>query len=258
MKLFTKTLSAALCAAAFSMAAPQVFAASVNLTNNGEAFGGATEMSVMRTPGENPLPVMWIGGFDTTINSTTGITPFTAGQNILTWCIEVARHFPTGVSANYNVIENAADTWVDSLKRLFTMFGSTIGTGVDDAANRVTSAAMQLAVWEVIGDTGAGPYSLSSGGFQAASTASTGSADAWNTADGWLTALNNNPNAWNDGYKIVKLENFGDEPKLQDLVTFIPTPLPGAALLFLSALGLGGLARRKAHKTDDAAGALAA
>ena len=50
MKLLKKTLAASLFAAAFTMAAPQVFAASVNLTNNGGAFGGETEMYVARTP----------------------------------------------------------------------------------------------------------------------------------------------------------------------------------------------------------------
>lgn len=250
MQIFKKTLAASLFAAAFTMAAPQVFAASVNLTQSG-GLGVAPEM-VLRTP-DGTKEVMWVGGYKEVVNAVSGTSLFTVGQDIITWCIDVALH--KAGTGNYEVNEVTGATtpsWVSAMEQLFTRFGSSVG-------DAVSSAAMQLAVWEVVG--GDTTLNLDHGNFQASPVATpsgdtdidnnaAASQDAYDMAQGWLNTLNNSAPVWSD-YRIVTLSYGGDGDK-QSLLTVIPTPLPGAALMFLSALGLGGLARRKSKADPEA------
>jgi len=96
----------------------------------------------------------------------------------------------------------------------------------DQVTDSVTSTAFQLSVWEILFEDTTLPFSLDTGDF----TASSSTALAISTANGWLNTLGQAQ----DKYSIGYLTNSS----FQDLVyvTPSPVPLPAAAWLFGSAL----------------------
>jgi hypothetical protein len=222
-------------------------AGTVNLTFNGAAYGYENFNLVNRTPSVNDSNQA-AGGFTMQVNANPAPADpqFKAGSSILAWCIELTQSIIQGSSYNYTTTDlTSAPSWAGRLQELIAQNYQTVLS----AANSITSAAKQLAIWEVVYEPATSALDLSNGNFRADAPRFNGrdSTLAKNMAQGWLLWLSSSADTGK--YKIVMLTNGS----AQDLVTVLPTPIPAAALLFGSALGLGGLLQRRRRATPAVA-----
>jgi len=221
-------------------------AGTVNLAFNGAAYGYEN----FNLQNGNPYVSDYnqpAGGFTMKVN-TSNDPQFKTGSSILTWCIELTESITQRSNYNYTTTDLTAanPSWAGRLQELIAQNYQTVLS----AANSITSAAMQLAIWEVVNESANSNLDLSGGNFRASAPLFNGdSISAKNMAQGWLDNLSSSADTGK--YKIVMLTNEG-HPGAQDLVTVLPTPIPAAALLFGSALGLGGLMQRRRRATPAA------
>ena len=205
----------------------------VDLGYTGFEYG--SKNGTIYNDGDNQGVAAGLFGFD--VGNTSGDAPFAWGDNIAAFCVEIDTLLNQG-STSYALL-SANDYFgsaglVNQIGMLYTAFH-------DDVVNAKTSAAFQLALWELVNEDSTN-LSLTTGSF-----GSTGFHGARDLAQNWLSQLGNIVNGF-DLY-VLKADDS------QDLLVFkpqVPHQVSEPGTLALLALGLAAVCvRMRSSKSPD-------
>jgi RNAse (barnase) inhibitor barstar len=240
MKRVLLSLVAAAAFTAFAGSGAASAATTLYQQNTYNAFGTNGYASVeLDYSGQFNNRDVWAGGLALTT------TPGNAAGNFVAWCLDIFTQLdlpeeynvtPTPFSTTSGTIDSGR---IDNVKKLFNTAYSTLALG-----NSAQSAGFQLALWEILYETTAGPLSLTTGGFNMDDNTS-----ARQFANYFLQHLNDAATA---AYQFVFYESTktGRSQDSQNLVSVIPVPVPAAGLMLgAGLLGLFGLKRMKKRST---------
>ncbi len=224
-------------ALALTLSAAAVTAQAAPLTHNGFA-NGSVNVNVGQT------------NLGTSVGAAAGAFSVTwDGDAFLTYCVELTQYAQIGQTHDYVLVEGASyfDTnftpalgqsgaaIIDRLGKLFTHLG-----GIATPATNVASAAIQLAVWELIYD--ATPVSSLSAGLFQENTGNAGAREAANVLLAGAAAVTESlftidvlRNSAYQDYLVIRAN-----PERND----VPAPAT-LALVSLGLLGIGAARRRK-------------
>ena len=183
------TFNSALVSAVLACAAAPALASPITVT--GMQFASPTTVFINNlAPAETAY--VYAGAFNT--NDGT--------SNFASWCVDIFQSTYFGPTINnYNLVSGAtalSAARADALARLATESLSLVN-------NAVTSAAFQLAIWEIVNERAGTAYNLSSGNF----TAWAASSSAISIAQGWLNNLPGTSNYSVDVWQSATHQEIG-------------------------------------------------
>lgn len=198
--------------------------------------------------------------------SAGGFSVKDASDRFIAWCLDTLKNLELGTEYTLNNLNpfttgpSLSTQQKDDIQDLFNFGYDTFLGSIDPddngvgSANNNQSAGFQVALWEIVNETG-GTYDAGVGnpttGFRTTDSTIAGIANDYlaliDPLSSTYTGIIGNNGL---GYRVSYLESTGD-PTRQNLVTVSPVPLPAAGVLMLAALG--GLAgSRKLRRRAEA------
>lgn len=219
-----KTLSTA--AVALGLGAAAASSAPINISyQSAGVFGAGNLQQTIRvhTPGAGYDGRVRAGLFHLTGDSGLG--------DFVAFCVDLAQFLnnPQQATLAPNLFGSAVQ---DGMARLFdvALGGDTLAGAIDTS---LEAAGLQVALWEVLYDTG-GTYDLGAGGFHVSENAAVRA-----QAEAYIAGM---ATAQTSRYVMTFLESEDH----QDLVTVQPVPLPATGLMLAFGLiGAGATLRRR-------------
>ena len=234
-------------AAAFiaTAAFPSVASASVTITGISGNPGFLTG-TVMYSPGG-------IGGNPSRTSQDLNVgrlrltgTDSTTMQSVTfdSYCIDIFNYIQGGTfDLQAFTLPNAVKQ--DQIKRLLSGTASYIGSASSSAAKKDVSAAIQMAVWEIVNESGTSGYSLSTGLFRMGSGGSV-NPNAVGLAQGYLNNLASFAETGTHSYQMMTAINPTNNQR-QVFLAAVPEPSTWA-LLILGFGTVGGAMRSRRHR----------
>ena len=207
-------------------------ASALDFKFNGPAAGG------YRTILDGDRGSSTLDGTNAGAFSFTDMTPGGTLGNFVAWCFDLDTSFSSGSTYKYEIdatpLQPEPPYAPGALARVQKLFDKAYDLTIP--TDRDKSAGFQIAIWEVLYDTG---FDLNTGGF----TVTSAGGSALSEAVGFLSGLD----TWTGSQKwtLTLYDGEPSDPDAQDVGVAAAIPLPAAAWLLLGVSGALVAAKRR-------------
>jgi hypothetical protein len=237
----TRSLIFAAATAALALVAPMAGATPVDLRyqDSGNVFGVAGNRNASTTVQTNNTSGSFGAGAFAMEQVPGGDNTSLLPSKFLAYCLDLFNTITSPVKYEITSTPFVGATLGSDQKftiaRLFDVFVDTAKMLTNTALSTPNSQAMQLALWEVVYETGAS-YNVNSGDFIITGATNDIRTEANDLLAEATDATSTVARLWNPVFLQSPFDGDGDQIS-QNLVTVAPVPLPAGILMLLGAVG---------------------